>query len=75
LKIYGLSSRPNYEYWPNGEHQGLNPVMLTPSLIIGRVSPGLTPRTNFITGTGYQSSVTNDPVTNNNLVVFARMTF
>jgi hypothetical protein len=65
----------NYEYWPNGEHQGLNRDMLTPSLIVGRVSLGLTPRTNFITGTGYQSSVTNHPVTNNSLVVSARMTF
>jgi len=33
------------------------------------------PRTNFIIGAGYQISVANHPVTNNNLVVSARVAF
>jgi hypothetical protein len=25
----------NYQYWPNGEHGGLNQVLLTPGMIFG----------------------------------------
>jgi hypothetical protein len=65
----------NYHFWPNGIHESLNQVLIAPGLIIGRIPLGWTKRTNFIIGAGYQIAVTNHPVTNNNLVVTARMTF
>jgi hypothetical protein len=64
----------NYEYWPNGIHKDLTQVLLTPGIIIGRIPLGI-PRQNLIVGVGYQFAVTDHPVTNNNLVVTARMTF
>jgi len=63
----------NYEYWPNGEHQNLSQVMLTPGLILGRFSLG--GRENLIIGAGYQFAVTANPVIANNWVVTARLTF
>jgi hypothetical protein len=63
----------NYEYWPNGTHEGLNQVMLTPGLIIGRIP--IFARYNVIVGAGYQIAVTQRPVTTNNLVITTRMTF
>ncbi len=65
----------NYTYWPNGIHEGLSQVLITPGLIIGRIPLGITPRTNLIFGAGYQMAVSDHPVTNNNLVVTARVTF
>jgi len=35
----------NYEFWPNGVHESLNQVLLTPGLIIGRIPLGWTKRT------------------------------
>ncbi len=63
----------NYEYWPNGEHVGLSQVLLTPGIIFGRFA--LAPRQNLIFGVGYQFAVSSNPVTQNNLVVSARLTF
>jgi hypothetical protein len=68
----------NYEYWPNGEHQGLNQVLLTPGLILGRFKIGMDSPTrpiNLIVGAGYQIAVTANPVTQNNFVGTVRVTF
>lgn len=68
----------NYEYWPNGEHTGLNQVMLTPGIIFGRFKIGQdTPSRaiNLNFGIGYQVAVTENPVTENNIVATARITF
>jgi hypothetical protein len=68
----------NYEYWPNGEHQGLSQVMLTPGIIFGRFPIGMDTPTrpiNLIVGAGYQFAVTGNPVTANNWVATARITF
>ncbi len=68
----------NYEYWPNGEHIGLNQVMLTPGIIFGRFKIGQdspTRAVNLIFGVGYQVAVTQNPVIQNNLVATARLTF
>jgi hypothetical protein len=68
----------NYEYWPNGEHQNLNQVMLTPGIIFGRFKIGMDTPTrpiNLIVGAGYQFAVTPNPVTANNWVATARVTF
>ena len=63
----------NYEYWPNGTHAGLNQVLLTPELILGRFQ--IAPRQSLIVGAGYQIAVTNNPVTQNNFVASVRLTF
>jgi hypothetical protein len=68
----------NYEYWPNGLHQGLTQVMLTPGIIfghfkIGQDSPTRPVNLNF--GIGYQVAVTPNPVIQNNLVATVRITF
>ena len=63
----------NYEYWSNGTHAGLNQVLLTPELILGRFV--ISDRQDLIVGAGYQFAVTNNPVTQNNFVATARFTF
>ena len=68
----------NYEYWPSGEHVGLNQVLLTPGIILGRFKIGQDTATrpiNLIIGAGYQMAVTANPVTKNNLVATMRITF
>ena len=68
----------NYMYWPNGQHQGLSQVLLTPGIIFGRFKIGMDSPTrpiNLILGAGYQVSVTGDPVVKNNWVATVRITF
>jgi hypothetical protein len=68
----------NYEYWPNGEHQHLSQVLLTPGISFGRFKIGIDTPTrpiNLIFGAGYQFSVTSNPVTANNWVATTRITF
>ena len=68
----------NYEYWPNGEHEGLSQVLLTPGIVFGRFKIGTDSPTrpvNLIVGAGYQFAVTQNPVTKNNVVATARITF
>ena len=68
----------NYEYWPNGIHQGLSQVLLTPGIIFGRFKIGMDSPTrpiNLIFGAGYQIAVTPNPVISNNWVATVRITF
>jgi len=68
----------NFEHWPNGEHANLSQVLLTPGIIFGRFKIGQDSPTrpiNLILGVGYQIAVTQSPVTQNNLVATARVTF
>ncbi len=68
----------NYEYWPNGEHQGLSQVLLTPGIIFGRFPIGMDSPTrpvNLIFGVGYQFAVTPTPVVQNNFIGTVRITF
>jgi len=68
----------NYEFWPNGIHQGLSQVLLTPGIIFGRFKIGMDSPTrpiNLIIGAGYQVAVTPNPVISNNWVATARITF
>ena len=68
----------NYTFWPNGEHQGLSQVLLTPGILFGRFQIGMDSPTrpiNLIFGAGYQIAVTGDPVVKNNWVATMRITF
>jgi hypothetical protein len=51
----------------------ISQLLLTPGLIIGRIPLG--GRNNLIIGAGYQFAVTDNPVTRDNWVITARMTF
>ena len=73
-----VTASVNYEYWPNGQHGGLNQVLLTPGLILGRFKIGQDTATrpvNLIFGAGYQVAVTSNPVIKNNFVATLRITF
>jgi hypothetical protein len=68
----------SYEYWPNGEHEGLNQVLLTPGIIFGRFKIGQDSPTRPIDltfGVGYQVAVTSNPVIKNNFVATLRISF
>jgi hypothetical protein len=78
LQYFWPELEVNYEYWPNGEHQGLSQVLLTPGIIFGRFKIGQDTPTrpiNLILGVGYQVAVTPNPVVQNNLVGTIRVTF
>jgi hypothetical protein len=78
LKYFWPQVEVNYTFWPNGTHAGLNQVLLTPGLILGRFQIGNDTPTrpiNLIIGAGYQVAVTANPVTQNNFVGSVRITF
>jgi hypothetical protein len=78
LQYFWPEMEVNYEYWPNGEHQGLSQVLLTPGIIFGRFQIGKDSPTrpvNLIFGVGYQFAVTANPVVQNNVVATVRVTF
>jgi hypothetical protein len=78
LEYFWPELEVNYEYWPNGEHAGLNQVLLTPGIIFGRFPIGKDNPdrpVNLIVGAGYQFAVTSNPVTYNNFVGTVRVTF
>jgi hypothetical protein len=78
LQYFWPELEVNYEYWPNGEHGGLNQVLLTPGIIFGRFKIGQDSPTrpiNLIFGAGYQVAVTSNPVVKNNFVATVRITF
>jgi hypothetical protein len=78
LQYFWPELEVNYEYWPNGEHEHLSQVLLTPGIIFGRFKIGQDSPTrpiNLIFGAGYQFAVTSNPVTSNNWVATARVTF
>ena len=78
LEYFWPELEVNYEYWPNGEHQGLSQVLLTPGIIFGRFKIGQDSPTrpvNLIFGVGYQVAVTPNPVIQNNVVATLRVTF
>lgn len=78
LQYFWPELEVNYETWPNGEHTGLSQVLLTPGIIFGRFKIGQDSPTraiNLIFGVGYQVAVTQNPVTQNNIVATARITF
>ncbi|MEW6438426.1 MAG: hypothetical protein AB1508_14805 [Pseudomonadota bacterium] len=78
LQYFWPELEVNYEHWPNGEHAGLDQVMLTPGIIFGRFKIGQDSATrpmNLIVGVGCQIAVTQNPVIHNNIVATTRLTF
>ena len=63
----------NYTYWPNGEHDSLNQLFITPGLLLGRFS--IWERVAVTVGVGYQVAVTQKPLMRNNFILSARIPF
>jgi len=63
----------NYTAWPNGEHNGLNQVLITPGLVVGRIP--IAGRLGLTFGMGYQVAVTGNPRYRNNLLFSVRLPF
>jgi len=73
-KYFWPAVEVSYTYFPNGQRAGLNQVLLTPELILGRFN--IAPRNNLIIGAGYQFAVTkDDPQVQNAFVATVRLTF
>jgi hypothetical protein len=73
LEYFWPELEVNYTYWPNGVREGLNQVLLTMGLVVGRIP--ISGRSKLIIGAGYQTAVTSNPVINNNWILTARVTF
>ncbi len=74
MKYFWPEVEANYTSWPNGEHDGLNQLFLTPGLVIGRIP--IAGRLGLTAGVGYQIAVTDEhPNYRNNLVLSVRLPF
>ena len=63
----------NFTYWPNGQHDSVNQLFITPSLVLGRFP--IWKRVGLTLGTGYQVAVTQQPLMRNNFILSARIPF
>jgi hypothetical protein len=63
----------NYTYWPNGKHEGLNQLFLTPGLLLGRFP--IFDRVGVTIGVGCQIAVTDSPLMHRNIILSARIPF
>lgn len=72
-KMFWPEVEANYTYWPNGTHEGLNQLLLTPGLVIGRIP--IAGRVGLTLGIGCQFAVTAGATLNHNLILSARIPF
>jgi hypothetical protein len=72
-KYFWPEVEANYTYWPNGKHEGLNQLFITPGLLIGRLP--IAGRLGLTFGAGVQVAVTDSPLYHRNLVLTARLPF
>jgi hypothetical protein len=72
-KYFWPEVEANYTYWPNGEHEGLNQLFITPGLVLGRFP--IYGRVGVTVGAGVQVAVTDHPLTHRNVVLSARLPF
>ena len=63
----------NYTYWPNGKHEGLNQLFITPGLLLGRFP--IWGRVGLTLGAGCQVAVTDSPLMHGNIIFSARVPF
>jgi hypothetical protein len=73
LKYFTPEVETNYTFWPNGQHEGLNQLFLTPGLVIGRIP--IAGRVGLTIGAGLQVAVTNDPIYHRSVILTARVPF
>jgi hypothetical protein len=72
-KVIWPEVEANYTYWPNGIHEGLNQLLITPGLVVGRFP--IYGRVACMFGVGCQIAVTDGPLYHRNVIFTARMPF
>jgi hypothetical protein len=72
-KVFWPEVEVNYTWWPNGTHEGLNQVFITPGLVLGRFP--IWKRFAAIVGAGCQVAVTDHPLVHRNIILSTRITF
>jgi hypothetical protein len=63
----------NYTYWPNGKHDGLNQLFITPGVILGRFP--ILSRVGCTVGVGCQFAVTDNALMHRNVILSGRIPF
>ena len=63
----------NYTWWASGEHEGINQLMITPGLVIGRIP--IAGRVGITVGLGCQFPVTDGATIHRNVVLSGRIPF
>jgi len=72
-KVFWPEVEANYTWWPNGTHEGLNQLFITPGLVLGRFK--LWNRVAAGVGAGCQVAVSDHPLVHRNLILSARLMF
>lgn len=72
-KYFWPEVEANYTYWPNGQHDSVNQLFITPGLMLGRFP--IWKRVGVTIGAGYQVAVTQQPLIRNNFILSARIPF
>jgi hypothetical protein len=73
LKYFWPEFEVNYTHWSGGEHAGLDQVLITPGLVIGRFP--IWERLGLTIGAGYQVAITRDALLHNNIILSVRLPF
>jgi hypothetical protein len=73
LKYLWPEVEANYTYWPDGKHEGLNQLFITPGLLIGRLP--IAGRVGLTFGAGCQIAVTDHALMQHNYIISARLPF
>ncbi len=72
-KIFWPEVEVNYTWWPDGTHEGLNQVFITPGLGLGQIP--LWGRFRLMIGAACQVAVTDHPLYHRNLILTTRVRF
>jgi hypothetical protein len=72
-KYFWPEVEANYTWWPNGTHEGLNQLFITPGLVLGRFP--VWGRLGLMVGAGCQVAVTDNPLYHRNIIVTGRLPF
>lgn len=72
-KYFWPEVEANYTWWPDGVHEGLNQLYITPGLVLGRFP--IWGRLAAAVGAGCQVAVTQNALTHRNLILSMRMMF
>lgn len=72
-KFFWPEVEANYTYWPSGEHEGLNQLLLTPGLMIGRIP--ISGRVGITFGMGCQFPVSDHATVHRNVIFSGRIPF
>ena len=72
-KYFWPEVEANYTYYPDGKHEGLNQLFITPGLVLGRFP--LFGRVGLTVGAGVQVAVTDTPLVHRNIILSGRIPF